>query len=115
MRLKRELAELEKQINDSEASAEKRRNRDRHGASGASQIALVKRELEQMLDYKRRELRSLEEGSGSIEAGKSLKAVRDDLDMVKEQVDGLEQHLRRREAVLREVLDEAAQEKATRR
>jgi septal ring factor EnvC (AmiA/AmiB activator) len=114
VRLKRELADLEKQIADAEESAEKRRNRDRHGAAGASKIALVKRELEQMLDYKRKELRSLEEGSGSIETGKSLKAVRDDLDMIKEQVDALEQHLRRREEVLRNVLNEVEAEKATR-
>ncbi|KAI5814257.1 actin cytoskeleton-regulatory complex protein END3-domain-containing protein [Pyronema omphalodes] len=113
VRLKRELADLEKQIADAEAAAEKRRNRDRHGASGASTIALVKRELEQMLDYKRRELRNLDEGTG-LEAGKSLKSVRDDLDMVKEQVDALEGHLRRREAVLQQVLAEIEDEKARR-
>ena len=113
--MKRELADLEKQISESEASADRRRNRDRHGAAGASQIALVKRELEQMLDYKRRDLRNLEEGSGGVEDGKSLKSVREDLEMVKEQVDALEQHLRRREDVLREVLEEVAQEKQGRR
>lgn len=111
VRLKRELADLEKQIADAEISAEKRRNRDRHGASGASQIALVKRELEQMLEYKRNELRALDEGSGSVEVGKSFKAVRDDLDIIREQVDALEQHLRRREEVLQKVLREVEEEK----
>jgi prefoldin subunit 5 len=114
VRLKKELADLEKRIANAEEAADKRRNRDRHGASGASQVALVKRELEQMLDYKRRELRSLDEGSGSVEAGKGLKSVRDDLDMVKEQVDALEQHLRRREEVLEEVLREVEEEKSRR-
>jgi prefoldin subunit 5 len=114
VRLKKELADLEKRIANAEEAADKRRNRDRHGASGASQVALVKRELEQMLDYKRRELRSLDEGSGNVEAGKGLKSVRDDLDMVKEQVDALEQHLRRREEVLEEVLREVEEEKSRR-
>jgi len=68
-----------------------------------------------MLEYKRNELRALDEGSGSVETGKSLKAVRDDLDMVKEQVDALEQHLRRREEVLQEALREVEEEKSTRR
>lgn len=111
VRLKRQLADLEKQIADAEAAAEKRRNRDRHGAAGASGVALVKRELEQMLDYKRRELRGLEEGGPSIEQGKSLKSVRDDLDMIKDQVGALEQHLSRREEVLRGLLDEVEAER----
>ena len=109
--MKRELADLEKKIADAETSAEKRRNSDRHGATGASQVALVKRELEQMLEYKRRELRSLEEGSGSVVTGKSLKTVREDLDMVKEQVDALEGHLHRREEVLQDVLRQVQEEK----
>lgn len=118
VRLKRELADLEKKISDAESASEKRRNRDRHGASGSSKIALVRRELEQMLEYKRRQLRELDDaesgGSGNrtSEAVKSLKSARDDLEVMKEQVDALEQHLKRRQSALGDLLQEIEEEKA---
>lgn len=114
VRLKRELADLEAKISQAEAAAEKRRNRDKYG-SGGSTAALVKRELEQMLDYKRRTLRDLEEGgSQSKNGGAGLKGVRDDLDMVKEQVDALEQHLRSRDDILQGLYREIEEEKGRR-
>lgn len=113
VRLKRELADLEAKIAEAEKAAEKRRNRDKYGAGGST-AALVKRELEQMLDYKRRTLRDLEEGGSGAKNGGSLKSVRDDLDMVKEQVDALEQHLRGREEVLQGLYREIEEEKGRR-
>ncbi|KAH8155356.1 uncharacterized protein LAJ45_00366 [Morchella importuna] len=113
VRLKRELADLETKIAEAEAAAEKRRNRDKYGSSG-SKAALVKRELEQMLDYKRRTLRDLEDGGGSAKGGADLKSVREDLEMVRMQVDAVEQHLREREGVLQGVLDEIEEEKGKR-
>ncbi|RPA94471.1 hypothetical protein L873DRAFT_1814273 [Choiromyces venosus 120613-1] len=113
VRLKRELAELETKIAETEAAAEKRRNRDKFGGGGSG-AALVKRELEQMLDYKRRTLRELEEGGGLAKSGANLKGVREDLEMVREQVNALEQHLKSREDVLAGLLREIEEEKAKR-
>jgi hypothetical protein len=113
VRLKRELAELETKIAETEAAAEKRRNRDKYGGGG-SKTALVKRELEQMLDYKRRILRELEGGGGLAKSGSNLKNARDDLDMIREQVNALEQHLKTREAVLAGLFREIEEEKAKR-
>lgn len=113
VRLKRELADLEAKIAEAETAADKRRNRDKYG-SGGSTAPLVKRELEQMLEYKRRTLRDLEEGNSQSKGGTSLKSVRDDLDMVREQVDGLEQYLKGREAALQGLYLEIAEEKGRR-
>lgn len=104
------MADLETKLAEAEAAADKRRNRDKYGSSG-SKAALVKRELEQMLDYKRRVLRDLEEGGSQSKGGASLKSVRDDLDMVRQQVDALEQHLRGREEVLQDLYQEIEDEK----
>lgn len=112
VRLKRELAELEAKITKTEAAAEERRNRDKFG--GGSKAALVKRELGQMLDYKRRTLRELEEGGGLAKNGANLKGVKDDLEMVREQVNSLEQHLKSREDVLAGLLREIEEERAKR-
>lgn len=113
VRLKRELTDLEAKISEAETAAEKRRNRDKYG-SGGSTAPLVKRELEQMLEYKRRTLRDLEEGKSQSKGGTSLKSVRDDLDMVREQVDTLEQYLKEREAVLQGLYQEVGEEKGRR-
>lgn len=85
----------------------------RAGGKRESKPALVKRELEQLLDYKRKELRELEEGGdGKAQAGSSLRSVADDLQTVKEQVDGLESHLNSRMQVLDQLRREIEDEKA---
>jgi actin cytoskeleton-regulatory complex protein END3 len=107
VRLKKQLAELDAKFESVEASASKRSGASRRDTS---KPALVKRELEQLLDYKRRELRELEQGEGRSRVGANLKSVAAEVDTVKEQVEGLESHLRRREEVLeglrREIDDE---------
>ncbi|KAI5781480.1 actin cytoskeleton-regulatory complex protein END3-domain-containing protein [Geopyxis carbonaria] len=110
VQLKRDLADLETKIKQAETEVENRK----HGRNDRSTISLVKRELEMMLEYKRRELRELDEGGDSVQSGKSIKNVRDDLDMVKEQVDALEQHLRRREEVLKGLMAEVDEERSRR-
>ena len=96
VRLKRQLAELEAKIDRVEAAAAKRSK----GRRDDSKPALVKRELEQLLEYKRKELRELEQGEGRSKAGANLKALSSEVDAVREQVEGLEVHLRAREDVL---------------
>ena len=110
VRLKKQLREIEEKMAKVEEGAKRRR--DRGGRREDSRPALVKRELEQLLDYKRREMRQLENGEGSTKNGQSLKSFQDDIAMVKEQVDGLQDHLRRREAALQEIRDQIEAEKA---
>ena len=108
VRLKKQLRELEDKIERVERLTLRGKNDGSSGSNKSddksavlrSKSALVKRELEQLLGYKRRQLRDLENGEGSAKVGMDLKVVREDIGVVKEQVDGLEAHLRKREEVL---------------
>jgi actin cytoskeleton-regulatory complex protein END3 len=109
VRLKKELAELEAKIDKIENA-----QAGRSAAKRDSKPALVKRELEQLLDYKRRELRDLESGEGRSKVGASLKGIQDEIGTVREQIEGLEAHLRSRESVLEVLRQETENEKASR-
>ena len=113
VRLKKQLQDLEDRIARVEADGDARR---RGGAKRDSRPALVKRELEQLLDYKRKQLRELEEGSAADKSGGGggLRGVADDLQTVREQVDGLEAHLASRTQVLDQLRREIEDEKANR-
>ncbi|KAF5238696.1 hypothetical protein FAUST_5422 [Fusarium austroamericanum] len=106
VRLKRKLQDLEEKVKKVEDIAERRK-----GGKRDSKPALVKKELDQLLEYKRRELRELEGGTGKSAAGGSLKSIQEDLQTVREQVEGLETHLRTREQVLAEIRREIEDEK----
>lgn len=108
-RLKRQLADLEAKIEKVESITA-----GRSGGRRDTKPALVKRELEQLLEYKRKELRDLESGQGKSKVGASLKGVADEVSTVKEQVDGLEAHLRSREQVLEQLRREIEDEKSGR-
>ncbi|KAF2683975.1 cytoskeletal adaptor protein saga [Lentithecium fluviatile CBS 122367] len=105
VRLKKQLKELEEKMERVEKDAENRR----HGRRGDSKPALVKRELEMLLDYKRGVLREMDSGDGG--AVKGLGSIRDDIDTVKEQVDGLQSHLERRKEVLDDLRRQIDEEK----
>lgn len=107
VRLKKQLRELEEKMERIEQNANKKGRRD------DSKPALVKRELEQLLDYKRRELRDLEVGEGRAKEGQNLRGVGEDISTVKEQLESLEQHLRKREDVLQGLKAEIEQEKVS--
>lgn len=109
VRLKKQLAELESKIDKVEAASA-----TRHGGRRDTKPALVKRELEQLLDYKRRELRDMETGDGRSKVGAGLKGVGDEIAEVREQVEGLEAHLKSRQEVLAELQVEIENEKAGR-
>ncbi|KAK3997407.1 actin cytoskeleton-regulatory complex protein END3-domain-containing protein [Cladorrhinum sp. PSN332] len=109
VRLKKQLAELDEKVAKVETQVEQRK-----GGKRDSKPALVKRELEQLLDYKRKELRDIEEGKGKSKTGNSLKSVSEDLQTVREQVEGLEAHLRSRQDVLEQLRREIEDEKAGR-
>ncbi|KAF1838873.1 cytoskeletal adaptor protein saga [Decorospora gaudefroyi] len=105
VRLKKQLRELEQKISDVEKEAENRR----HGRSKDSKPALVKRELELLLDYKRNVLRDLDSDEGG--AVKGLGGIRDEIETVREQVEGLQGHLESRKGVLDELRRQIDEEK----
>ena len=109
VKLKRQLKDLEEKIERSEKEAEKRK----HGRK-ESKPALIKRELEQLLEYKRKELRDVENGEGKYQEGGSLKGLSDDIQAIREQIDGLEAHLRTREGVLDDLKRQIEEERASR-
>ncbi|KAF2004620.1 cytoskeletal adaptor protein saga [Amniculicola lignicola CBS 123094] len=108
VRLKKQLRELEEKMERVERDAESRR----HGRSQDSKPALVKRELEMLLDYKRGVMKELDSGEGG--AVKGLGGIREEIDTVKEQVDGLQSHLSRRQDVLADLRRQIDDEKARR-
>lgn len=107
VRLKRKLADLEEKVRKVEEVAERRK-----GGKRDSKPALVKKELDQLLEYKRRQLRELEDGTSKSSAGGSLKSISEDLQTVREQVEGLEAHLASRNQVLERLRREIEAEKA---
>lgn len=100
-RLKRQLADLEDKIARVENSAKGREARRREGRG--SKPALVKRELEAMMEFKRREVRGLELGDeqgGGGKGGGGVREVEKELQGLREMVSGLEEHWRGRERIL---------------
>lgn len=110
VQLKKQLREIEKKMERAEKEAQKRKG----GRSERSKPALVKRELEMLLDYKRKELRDMESGEGRYKEGGSLQSLADDIQTVKDQVEGLEAHLRSRESVLDDLKRQIEEEKSSR-
>ena len=100
VRLQRELTALNEKVENAEAEA--RRRRMGTAKNPSSKSALVKRELEQMLEFKRRELNRLKDGE-DIEKSGNLDRVRAEIQNFKEQVDALAAHLARRQEELRNV------------
>lgn len=89
VRLKRQLADLESLITDAEAAAERRKK----GISdyGTSKSALVKRELEQLLDYKEKQLQRLRAGGSANGSGHDLSGFKEEIDLITEQVSSLKE------------------------
>ena len=106
--LKKQLRELEEKIERVERATKQSQKEQVSLPSSSSlqrksQPALVKRELEQLLQYKRRQLSDLERGEGDAKVGLDLKVVQEDVGIIREQLDGLQAHLRGREEALREL------------
>jgi actin cytoskeleton-regulatory complex protein END3 len=108
VRLKKQLADLEAKIDKIENGKVGRPKGVRD-----TKPALVKRELLQLLDFKRKALRELEGGEVKGKGG-SLNGIRDEIGVVKEQIDGLEAHLRSREGMLETLRQEIEYEKSNR-
>lgn len=107
VRLKRQLQELETKIETVDAQKGRKGGRRKED----SKPALVKRELESLLEYKRKELREVESGEGRVKVGQGLKGVEGEIGSIRELVEGLEGHLRERERVLEGLKAEVEQER----
>src|SRR5271156_5915819 len=117
VRLLRELHELEAQHEAAMAAAERRRKQRSEGGGptqpGKTNWTLVKREAQQLLEYKQRQYVEMNSEGAAKESG-DLKRLREDLALVGEQVEGLETHLRKREAELESLRREIETEKSSR-
>lgn len=117
VRLLRELHELEAQHDAAVAAAERRRKQRSEGGGltqpGKTNWTLVKREAQQLLEYKQRQYVEMNSEGAAKESG-DLKRLREDLALVGEQVGGLETHLRKREAELESLRREIETEKSSR-
>jgi len=118
VRLLRELHDVEAQYDAAVAAADRRRKNKLENGSGGRQPGktnwtLVKREAQQMLEYKQRQYVDLNSDNANRQ-GNDLKRLRDDLALVAEQIEGLEAHLRKREAELDDIRRETETEKSSR-
>ena len=117
VRLLRELHELEAQHESAIAAAERRKKqRDQGGGPkqpGKTNWTLVKREAQQMLEYKQRQYVEMNSEGAAKQSG-DLNRLREDLALVGEQVEGLEAHLRKREAELESLRRDIENEKTGR-
>ncbi|RPA88081.1 EF-hand [Ascobolus immersus RN42] len=107
VRLKRQLAELEKKVEAAQAAAAKRRGE--HDAN--SGISRTKQQLEELLDYKRKELRDMD-NLRNLASGPDTNTIKEELESLKGQVQGLEDHLRKREQVLEDLKAQIDNEKS---
>lgn len=71
----------------------------------------MKRELESLLEYKRRDVRELELGEGKSQEGMGLRGIEEEIKGVRELVEGLEAHWRSREAALEDLKREVEGER----
>jgi actin cytoskeleton-regulatory complex protein END3 len=102
------LAELEKKVQDAQAAADRRR--EQHSAH--SGIAKTKKQLEELLDYKRKELREMD-NLRNLASGPDTNAIKEELESLKGQVQGLEDHLHKREQVLEDLKAQIDNEKSS--
>ena len=116
VRLLRELRDLDAQHDAAVSTAERRRKQRGENGVGPRQAGsktnwtLIKREAQQLLEYKQRVYVQMNSEQGQA-AGQDLARLRDDLALVGEQVEGLQAHLRKRQGELDDLRREIESEK----
>ena len=117
VRLLRELHDLEEQHDAAIASSDRRRKQRQDSGGprqpGKTNWTLVKREAQQMLEYKQRQHVEMSSGDANRDS-EDIKRLRDDLALVGEQIEGLQDHLRKREGELEKLRREIEDEKSSR-
>lgn len=104
VRLKRELEDLEQKVAQAEAESERRRS-ERTNGSSTNKTLQARRELEQLLDYKQKQL--VQDSKAS-----DVSEVAADIDTVESQVQVLEQYLQQKKDELNSLQSQIAQLKA---
>ncbi|KAK9386864.1 actin cytoskeleton-regulatory complex protein END3-domain-containing protein [Lipomyces mesembrius] len=110
VRLRRQLTELESQLEKAHAAARHRKEDARTQAEN-SKIGLVRTQLEQLYDYKRRQLRKLRSGDIDNDAGVNLTGMKQEIDILTKQVDLFEDYCNRKQSDLNQLYAEIEHEK----
>lgn len=106
VRLKRELTDLENLVEKAERAAA---DSKQHGNSySTSHTALIKRELEQLLDYKEDQLRKAKSGAPASVGETNLKESEEEVNLLEMQVNELEVHQQRKQQELDQLEAELA-------
>lgn len=103
VRLKRELEDLNKTIEDIERRQSQRG--DARNAGGST--ALVRRELQLLLEYKEKQVSDSRSGRNAGNDG-DLRRTQEEIELIAEQVDSLKEHLRSRQRQLDDLKAEIA-------
>lgn len=98
VRLKRELEDLEKQIKRAEEAAERRKKGVEDYSSSRS--GLIKRELEQLLDWKEQQLQRLRSGAAPSDSARDLASAKEEVQLIGAQIQSLQEHLSKKEKEL---------------
>lgn len=101
VRLKRQLADLDDLIQKAEQSS----NRRKKGIEdfGSSKSALVRRELEQLLEYKEKQLLKLRNNSAGASDNSDYSSISETIDMLSQQVESLQEHHTRKSKELEDL------------
>lgn len=106
VRLKRQLTDLENQIEKAQEAADRRKS----GVEdyGSSKTALVRRELEQVLEYKEKQLQRLKSGEfDGSSGGADLSSSNEEIDLISQQVKSLQEHQQNKEKELEDLKSQA--------
>lgn len=101
VRLKRQLADLDNLIEKAEQSS----NRRKQGIEdfGSSKSALIRRELEQLLAYKEKQLLKLRNNTNGTQDSSDYSSIAETIDMLSQQVQSLQEHHTRKSKELEEL------------